>query len=161
MINLSTVGDDTMPRRAVVVFFIFCLLMGVVCLQLISVSTGLDTAAGTVKNTRSIELSDLGAPIYDCNGRLITNGYTEYFAAARPTAAALSELRKKLDDDDFEQAREKLSKGRPVAVRVPSGESGCENNRCRKAIFSAPACGAYRRLYELRRRRGLRNRKVI
>lgn len=61
MINLSTVGDDIMPKRAVVVFFIFCLLMGVVCLQLISVSTGLDTAAGTVKNTRSIELSDLGA----------------------------------------------------------------------------------------------------
>ena len=97
-----------MPKRAVVVFFIFCLLMGVVCLQLISVSTGLDTAAGTVKNTRSIELSDLGAPIYDCNGRLITNGYTEYFAAARPTAAALSELQKMLDDDDFEQAREKV-----------------------------------------------------
>lgn len=127
MINLSTVGDDIMPKRAVVVFFIFCLLMGVVCLQLISVSTGLDTAAGTVKNTRSIELSDLGAPIYDCNGRLITNGYTEYFAAARPTAAALSELQKMLDDDDFEQAREKLSKGRPVAVRVPSSESGCED----------------------------------
>lgn len=127
MINLSTVGDDIMPKRAVVVFFIFCMLMGVVCLQLISVSTGLDTAAGTVKNTRSIELSGLGAPIYDCNGRLITNGYTEYFAAARPTAAALSELRKMLDDDDFEQAREKLSKGRPVAVRVPSGESGCED----------------------------------
>lgn len=79
------------------------------------------------ENTRSIELSDLGAPIYDCNGRLITNGYTEYFAAARPTAAALSELRKMLDDDDFEQVREKLSKGRPVAVRVPSGESGCED----------------------------------
>ena len=38
-----------MPKRAVVVFFIFCLLMGVVCLQLISVSIGLDTAAGTVK----------------------------------------------------------------------------------------------------------------
>lgn len=90
-----------MPKRAVVVFFIFCLLMGVVCLQLISVSTGLDTAAGAVKNTRSIELSDLGAPIYDCNGRLITNGYTEYFAAARPTAVALSELRKMLDDDDL------------------------------------------------------------
>ena len=69
MINLSTVGDDIMPKRAVVVFFIFCLLMGVVCLQLISVSIGLDTAAVSVKNTRSIELSDLGAPIYDCNGR--------------------------------------------------------------------------------------------
>lgn len=49
MINLSTVGDDIMPKRAVVVFFIFCLLMSVVCLQLISVSTGLDTAAGAVK----------------------------------------------------------------------------------------------------------------
>jgi len=54
MINLSTVGDDIMPKRAVVVFFIFCLLMGVVCLQLISVSTGLDTAAGTVKNTATV-----------------------------------------------------------------------------------------------------------
>ena len=63
MIILSTVGDDTMPRRAVVIFFVFCLLMGVICLRLISVSTGLDTAAGAVKNTRSIELSDLGAPI--------------------------------------------------------------------------------------------------
>lgn len=116
-----------MPRRAVVIFFVFCLLMGVICLRLISVSTGLDTAAGAVKNTRSIELSDLGAPIYDCKGRLITNGYTEYFAAARPTAAALSELRTMLGGDELELVREKLSKGRPVAVAVPSGANSSED----------------------------------
>lgn len=116
-----------MPRRAVVIFFVFCLLTGVICLRLISVSTGLDTAAGAVKNTRSIELSDLGAPIYDCKGRLITNGYTEYFAAARPTAAALSELRAMLGGDELELVREKLSKGRPVAVAVPSGANSSED----------------------------------
>ncbi len=107
-----------MPRRAVVVFFIICIFMGVVSLKLINLSTGLETTAGNVKNSRSITLSDLGAPIYDCKGRFITNSAQVHYAAVKPDSQALAALRDVVSADEFESVREKLGKGKPVAIRV-------------------------------------------
>lgn len=107
-----------MPRRAVVLFFIICIFMGVVSLKLISLSTGLDATVENVKNSRSITLSDLAAPIYDCKGRLITNSAQAYYAAVKPTSQALAALRDVLGADELESIREKLEKGKPATVRV-------------------------------------------
>lgn len=107
-----------MPKRAVVVFFVICILMGVVSLKLISLSTGIDAAVGGAKNSRSITLSNLGAPIYDCKGRLITNDGEEYYAAVKPTAQALSALRDVLSADELERVYRNLEKGKPATVGV-------------------------------------------
>ena len=110
-----------MHKRAAALFFIYCLLMSVVCLQLTSLVVGGSVEADEVKNTRSIELSDLGAPIYDCKGRLITNGQSVYYAAAKPTSAAVSALEKMLDEDAFEKIKSKLEKGSPAVAEVLPG----------------------------------------
>lgn len=116
-----------MGKRAVSVFFVFCLLMGIVSLRIVSLTTGEYAADASLNNTKSIEVSDERAPIYDCNGRLITNTQPLYFAAVKPTAKALSALSDVLDSGELETVKEKISKGYPAVVLVDTPNINCED----------------------------------
>ncbi len=116
-----------MARRAIGVFFAFCLLMGVISLRIVSITMGEYAAGASSNNTKSIEVSDERAPIYDCNGKRITNSRSVYFAAIKPTAKALSALYDVLETEEFEVLKEKVSKGYPAVIRVDNPDIYCED----------------------------------
>ncbi len=99
--------------------------MGIVSLRIVSLTTGEYAAQASLNNTKSIEVSDARAPIYDCNGKLITNTQPLYFAAVKPTAEALAALADVLDLKEMETVKEKISKGYPAVVLVDTPYIDC------------------------------------
>ena len=117
-----------MSKRAVGVFFVFCIFMGVISLHLFSLATGEYAAGASENNTRSIEVSDERAPIYDCNGQRITNTQPVFIAAVKPTAKGAAAIAQLIDDEEeLEAVREKLSNGYPATVRVDAENTDCED----------------------------------
>ena len=82
----------------------------------------------------SADISYLRGTVYDCNGEFLTNSQIVYYAAAKPTNNALSELKKALDSETFEYAKERMSQGRAVTVKL--GESLPNSNDVK--VFTVP-----------------------
>lgn len=76
--------------------------------------------AAVTQSAMSYDLATLYGTIYDCNSEPLTNGESEIYAAAKPTNEALAELKKVLLPDVFDSVMERMSTGKPVAVKVDS-----------------------------------------
>ena len=112
-------GVIFLQRRAVTVFLVmtavFCGL-GVRINSLISQSE----QAGVTQSAMTVEIDTLYGTIYDCNLEPLTNSESEIYAAAKPTNQALAELKKTLLPEIFDSVTERMSRGKPVAVKVDS-----------------------------------------
>ena len=93
-------------------------------IRIIDISTKTVQAGNTV-STKTIDLATVKGTVYDCEFRPITNASTELFVAAKPSDRAVALLKKVLDSDVFESVKERMSRGKPVAVK---SEKAAENS---------------------------------
>lgn len=112
-------GVIFLGKRAATVFVIMTAVFCGLGFRIGILGTKTQQAAVT-QSAMSVDLSTLYGTIYDCNLDPLTNGEFEIYAAAKPDNAALSELKKVLMPDVFESVMERMSKGKPVAVKVDS-----------------------------------------
>lgn len=111
-----------MSKRAVSVYFVFCLVMGFLVLQLASIGMGGYASSATQNNSMTVEVSRLRGGIYDYKGRLLVNTDYDYIAAAKPSASALEALRPFLDEQTLNALTERMQKGYPVTTKVYTEE---------------------------------------
>ncbi len=82
--------------------------------------SSLSEQAGVTQSAMTVELDTLYGTVYDCNLAPLTNSECKIYAAAKPTNQALAELKKILLPDVFDSVTERMSRGKPVAVKVDS-----------------------------------------
>lgn len=120
-----------MLKRAIVVFLLFFLAMTGLSVRIVDISAKTVQAAGTV-STKSIDLATLKGTVYDCELRPITNASSEIYIAAKPSNSALAIMKDVLLPEIFESVKERMSKGKPVAVKA---EKAVENSEDIRSIY--------------------------
>ncbi len=115
-----------MFRRALAVFIVLSLAMVGLSLRIINISENTVQAANTV-STMSVDLATLKGTIYDCEMRPITNSETDIYIAAKPDNRAIALLKEVLLPEVFDSVKERMSKGKPVAVKSEKTVSDSEN----------------------------------
>ena len=115
-------------KRAIAVFLLFSLAMTGLSVRIIDISTKTVQAAGTV-STKSIDLATLKGTVYDCELRPITNASSEIYIAAKPSNSALAIMKDVLLPEIFESVKERMSKGKPVAVKAEKAVENSEDIR--------------------------------
>ncbi len=84
--------------------------------------------------TSSIDIGYLRGTFYDCNGNPLTNAQTDYYAAAKPTNEALSVLRNVINSETFDYAKNRMSQGRAVTVKLNGFPDSSEDMK----VFRVP-----------------------
>ncbi len=120
-----------MLKRALLVFAVLVLAMAGLSIRIISISEN-EVQAGKTVSAKSIDLATLRGTIYDCNLSPITNDETEIYIAAKPSNEAIAVLKGVLNPDVFESIKDRLSKGKPVAVK---SEKPIENSENIKSVY--------------------------
>lgn len=100
-------------------------------LRIINISENTVQAANTV-STKSVDLATLKGTIYDCEMRPITNAEREIYIVAKPGNRAVALLKEVLAPEIFESVKERMSKGKPVAVK---SEKAVENGDDIKTVY--------------------------
>ena len=103
-------------KRAIAVFVMFCFAMTGLSVRIIDISTE-TVQAGSVVSTKSIDLATVKGTIYDCEFRPITNAASDIYIAAKPSDRAVAQLKMVLNPEVFESVKERMSKGKPIAVK--------------------------------------------
>ncbi len=94
--------------------------------RIISLS-GNEVQVGKTVSAKSIDLVTLRGTIYDCNLNPVTNADTDIYVAAKPSNEAIAILKGVLNPDVFESIKDRLSKGKPVAVKFGTAVENTEN----------------------------------
>lgn len=111
-----------MQKRIIAAFTVFCLLIGCTCLRLYVVCTkGTEYVSG-LNHHFSVEISKLRGEITDCKSRKLTDIDYNNFVVAKPTAKALSEIEKTVDEDLLSDLKERMEKGNAVAFGIGKNE---------------------------------------
>ena len=111
-------------RRALAVFVLLCIAMTGLGIRIIDISSE-SVQAGNSVSTKSIDLATVKGTIYDCEFRPITNAESEIYIAAKPSDRAIAQLKNVLSPEVFESVKERMSRGKPVAVK---SEKAVENS---------------------------------
>lgn len=115
-----------MAKRAAFVFVIMVLMFVGVSIRTADIATGAEQAA-VPSASMSIDLEKLRGTVYDCNMQPLTNGEYSIYVAAKPTNRAIAVLKNVLLPEIFESVLERMSKGKPVAVKVESSPEECSD----------------------------------
>lgn len=108
-----------MKKRAAAVMAALILAFGATGIRMVSLIDNTQQA-GTAASSMSVDIKTLRGTIYDCNLEPLTNGETSLYAAAKPTGAALGQLKGKVLPEVFDSILERMSAGKPVAVKIDS-----------------------------------------
>lgn len=114
-----------MGRRAVYLFFMFSLIMGMTALRLIDINQSEYAQSAQSNNSISLKVSTCRGEIYDCNMKKLVNTQLKYYAAAKPSALAISALKPYLTESKLSKITERMSSGYPVCVEIPVSEINC------------------------------------
>lgn len=106
-------------KRALSVFVLLTAAFSGLCFRTVNIGTNSAQASGSSAGM-SINIATLRGTVYDCNLKPLTNGETDIYAAAKPTNRAVALLKDALPSEVFESVKERMSKGRPVAVKTSS-----------------------------------------
>ena len=120
-----------MFKRALAVFVLLSAAFSGLCLRTVNIGTNAAQASGSSAGM-SIDIASLRGTVYDCNLKPLTNGETDIYAAAKPTNRAIALLKSALPSEIFETVKERMSKGKPVAVKT---SSVFENTADIKSVF--------------------------
>lgn len=134
-------GVIFLAKRAAVIFLVFAVMFCGLGVRIGNLSTESEQAAVT-RSAMSFDLATLRGTIYDCSMNPLTNGEYEIYAAAKPTNEALAQLKKMLLPEVFDSVMERMSAGKPVAVKVDS-ISSCSDIRAvtvPKRYYDTLAC---------------------
>lgn len=115
-----------MIKRALTVFSVLLFAMAGLSVRIISLSEN-EVQAGKTVSAKSIDLATLRGTVYDCNLNPITNAETDIYIAAKPSNEAVAVLKGVLNPDIFESIKERLAKGKPVAVKSEKSVDDSEN----------------------------------
>lgn len=114
-----------MERRLIAVSFLLALFLGIVSVEILLIGAGLKSVnASGLENTKTVVLDDARGVIYDCAGLPLTGETEEYKAVIFPSENAVKSAEKVLLPENFESAKEKLSKGKiaVAAAKIASYE---------------------------------------
>lgn len=114
-----------MAKRAVGVFFMLMLTLGLLFVRILSISESDYAQAAARNNTRTITVGTARGTFYDCNGQPLVNADRRSVALLKPTPEALSAIEPYVDARELSDIREKMSKGYPVAVDVDTDAIDC------------------------------------
>lgn len=98
---------------------VLILMFSVTGFRMMSITKGTQQA-GASSASMSIDLETLRGTVYDCNLQPLTNGGTVLYAAAKPSGYSLGQLKGKVLPDVFDSILERMSSGKPVAVKINS-----------------------------------------
>lgn len=118
-----------MFKRVLVIFMALVSAMAGLSIRIISISENSVQVNKSV-STKSIDLALLKGTVYDCNLNPITNAETEIYIAAKPSGKALALLKEVLTPTVFDSVKERLSKGRPIAVKSGTPIESSEDIKC-------------------------------
>lgn len=118
-------------KRALAVFIVLLVAMTGLSLRIISIASD-SLQAGSTVSTKSIDLATLKGTVYDCKMRPITNSETAIYIAAKPSNEAEAILKRVLIPEVFQSVKERISKGKPVAVK---SEKAVENSNDVRTIY--------------------------
>ena len=125
-----------MTKRIGIVFFLFVLCIGALCLRLMQVPTMLPAQSGHA-NARIVLDHSRGA-ILDRNGVPLVHAQPQYFAAAKPTPAADQFLRGALTTERYAQLEPRLARGSLVAVPVDETTASVSSNKDVLIVQTSP-----------------------
>ncbi len=118
-----------MFKRVLTVFLALSFAMTGLCIRIIGISEE-SIQAGKTVSTKSIDLATLKGTVYDCNLRPITNAESDIYIAAKPSNEAIALLKTALSPEVFESVKERMSKGKPVAVKSEKMIENTDNIKC-------------------------------
>ncbi len=107
-----------MQKRAIAVFFTFCVAMGMLCLRLYTIPLQIDAASRLQRHNKTITLDTLRLPFLDFEGRPLVNTQTETFAAVKPVEAALAEAARCVGEKDLDTVRASIRSGLPTVCKA-------------------------------------------
>jgi penicillin-binding protein 2 len=112
-----------MARRMLLVFFVFCVLIGLISVQLLFVPVDhpVQRSLGTV----SIAIAESRGAIYDRNGKRLVHQTAQTAAVVKPTDAALESLRGVLAADKLNSAKERAQKGALFSIPIDTDQIQC------------------------------------
>ena len=116
-----------MGKRAVALFFVFCLTLATVVMHLGCVCVGEYHEAAQIKSSKSYELNSERAPIYDCTRAKLTNQETSYYAAIKPTQKALLSIQNAFNEKELLEIHQKLKNYKPVLMKIDSLNIGSDD----------------------------------
>ena len=122
-----------MVKRAVAVFLMLVVAFAGEGYRISSIKKNAVQVQG-MGATSSIDIGYLRGTVYDCNGKPLTNAQTEYYASVKPTNEALSVLRNVIDSETFDYARNRMSQGRAVTVKL----NGFPDSSADMKVFGVP-----------------------
>lgn len=108
-----------MRKRAVVIMFSLVLIFSATGIRMFSLVGNISQASAS-SSSMLIDIETLKGTIYDCNMKPLTNGETVLYAAAKPSAYSLGQLKGKVLPDVFQSVMERMASGKPVAVKIDS-----------------------------------------
>ncbi len=106
-----------MVKRACGVFALLVFLFCIIGIRTADIAINSEQAA-VASSSMSIDLETLRGTVYDCNMQLLTNCENSLYVAAKPTNRAIAALKKVLLPEIFDSVIERMSKGKPVAVKA-------------------------------------------
>lgn len=106
-----------MVKRAVGVFLALVLAFAGVGVRISDIGKNSMQAANSVSSL-SVDIATLRGTVYDCNMIPLTNSENVLYVAAKPSNQALAQLKGSLDGEVFESVKQRMSKGKPIAVRA-------------------------------------------
>lgn len=107
-----------MQKRVIAVFFLFCFVIGALCVRVYTVCTDSTLASRTQSHYKKITLDTLRLPVYDSQGRRLLGAESENYLAAKPGEKSLSELNAILGEGDYNSLAPSLFKNSPSYICV-------------------------------------------
>lgn len=104
-------------KRAVAVLTVLFMMFTGVGVRIVSIGAKSEQAESSAASM-SVDIADLRGTIYDCRMRPLTNSEYDEYAAAKPTPEAASILKSALSDQVFQSVFERMSKKKPVVVKL-------------------------------------------
>lgn len=109
-----------MCKRTASLFFVFCLLVGVVYARLIIIVEGGYNTASVRGHTVSATVSESRGMIYDCRLRPLVNCENESFIAVKPSLRSFESVKEKIPEQLRDNVLKEISGGR-IAVFKSAG----------------------------------------
>lgn len=118
-----------MYKRMAALFFLFCLIMGVMSARLLIINATKTKSAAYTANTISALAGKTRGVIYDCNLLRLVNAESENMLAIKPNVQSLFENNEYILSEDKNSAYSDVSSGKIALVRRTQGEFS-ENDGC-------------------------------
>lgn len=107
-----------MFKRVAKLFFLFCLVLGIMLARLVVINEGGVSSASHTSNTISTVASETRGCIYDCNLTPLVNCVNEEYIAVKPSVISLAKVSEYIEETDKDAVYNEVSGGRIGIARA-------------------------------------------